>query len=114
MTLGERIKIILKEKKIKQIEFAKSLGISANYVNLLANDKKNIVSNTLAKLIEETYGYSSQWLLTGNGSKNINQNTSINKSEIIKKIDKMSDDEINSVLAYVETLQSIKSKFIDK
>lgn len=58
MTLGQRIRTILKERNLKQTEFAKSLGISANYVNLLANDKKATISETLAKLIEESYGYS--------------------------------------------------------
>ena len=52
MTLGKRIQTILKERNIKQIDFAKALGISANYVNLIANDKKENISDTLAKLIE--------------------------------------------------------------
>ena len=40
MTLGERIKIILSERKIKQVDFAEALGVSANYVNQLVNGKK--------------------------------------------------------------------------
>ena len=42
MTLGERIKTILSERNIKQVEFAKALGVSANYVNLLVNGKKKM------------------------------------------------------------------------
>ena len=30
---------------------------------------KNNISDTLAKLIEETYGYSAQWIITGYGDK---------------------------------------------
>jgi len=45
MTLGQRIKIILKEQKIKQIDFARTLGISANYANLIVNDKKSTISD---------------------------------------------------------------------
>ena len=67
MSLGQRIQTILKEQKIKQVEFARTLGISANYVNLIANDKKVTISDTLAKLIEESYGYSAQWVLDGSG-----------------------------------------------
>ena len=62
MNLGERIKIILCERNIKQVEFAESLGVSANYINQLVNGKKLNISETLAKLIEETYGYSYQWI----------------------------------------------------
>ena len=51
MTLGERIKIILSERKLKQVDFAETLGVSANYVNQLVNGKKNNISDTLAKLI---------------------------------------------------------------
>ena len=40
MSLGQRVQTILKERKIKQVEFARTLGISANYVNLIVNDKK--------------------------------------------------------------------------
>ena len=65
MTLGDRLHIILKERHIKQVDFAKSLGISANYINLLISGKRGPISDTLAKLIEETYGYSAQWIMTG-------------------------------------------------
>ena len=69
MSLGQRVQTILKERKIKQVEFARTLGISANYVNLIVNDKKETISDTLAKLIEERYGYSAQWILDGSGKK---------------------------------------------
>lgn len=39
-TLGERIKWIIREKRLKQSEFAKSLGISANYVYLLTSGQE--------------------------------------------------------------------------
>lgn len=114
MTLGERIQTILKERNIKQVDFAKTLGISANYVNLLANDKKPNMSDTLAKLIEETYGYSVQWLIEGVGEKNIGGNLSACKSEILKKINKMSDSEIKATLAFVKTLESINKDFANE
>ena len=107
MTLGERIKTIIRERGVKQVEFAKVLGISANYVNLLANDKKTTVSSTLAKLIEETYGYSAVWLSNGVGEKFIDIGASTSKVEILKKIRRMSDSEIRATLAFVKTLESI-------
>jgi len=113
MTLGERIQTILKERSIKQVEFAKVLGISANYVNLLVNDKKTKISDTLAKLIEETYGYSAEWLLEGVGERFSDTSVSASKSEILKKIQKMSDSEIKATLAFVKTLESVNKDFSD-
>ena len=113
MTLGTRIKTILKERNTKQVEFAQVLGISANYVNLLVNGKKDTISDTLAKLIEETYGYSAQWLLDGVGDKFVNGNVSASKTEILKRIQKMSDSEIRATLAFVKTLESVNKDYAD-
>jgi len=113
MTLGERIKTILKERGIRQVEFAKVLGISANYVNLLVNDRKTKISDTLAKLIEETYGYPAEWLLEGVGERFSDTSVSASKSEILKRIQKMSDSEIKATLAFVKTLESVNKVFFD-
>ena len=111
MTMGARIQAILKERGVKQVDFAKTLGISANYVNLIANDKKKSISDTLAKLIEETYGYSARWVLEGTGEKLVSDGLTASKARILKKIQKMSDSEIRATLAFVETLESINQQF---
>lgn len=108
MTTGERIKIILNEKQIKQVDFAKKLGVSANYVNLLVNNKKDSISETLAKLIEETYGYSSNWIISGSEPKFICNDMSYLKTETINKIKRMSDDEVMAILAFVNSFDEIK------
>lgn len=107
MSLGQRVQTILKERKIKQVEFARTLGISANYVNLIANDKKETISHTLAKLIEERYGYSAQWVLDGSGEKLSTNQLTAEKSELFKKIQKMSSCEVRAVLAFVNTLERL-------
>ena len=61
-TLGQRLQTILQERNIKQIDFSKSLGVSANYINLLVNGKKNNISETLDKLKEETKGNKANWI----------------------------------------------------
>lgn len=114
MTLGERIKTILSERNIKQVEFAETLGVSANYINLLANGKKLNISDTLAKLIEETYGYSSQWVVTGEGEKEASPSLSAAKVEFLKKVQKMPDDEITALLAFANSLESVKRTFISE
>lgn len=110
MTLGQRFKTILEERGVKQVQFAKVLGISANYVNLLVNDKKDTISETLAKLIEETYGFSAEWVLTGMGKKYSAAGTSAEKAEVLKKIQRMSDGEVRAVLAFVNSLESLKEQ----
>lgn len=67
--LSQRIKFILKEQNLKQTELAQALGVSSNYISLLAGGKKTAVSLTLAKLIEALYGYSAQWVLYGENSR---------------------------------------------
>lgn len=111
MTLGDRIKIILSERSIKQVDFAAALGVSANYVNQLVNGKKTNISDTLAKLIEETYGFSAQWIMTGEGEKNTNSSLSSVKIEFIRKIQKMPEDEIAALLAFANSLDSVKKVF---
>ena len=113
MSLGERIKTIMNERHIKQVEFAKTLGISANYVNLLVNNKKANISDPLAKLIEETYGYSACWLVKGVGNKYVDSSVSASKAEILKMIQVMTDSEIKATLAFVKTLISINKTFPD-
>ena len=108
MTLGQRLKVVLTERGVKQIEFAKALGISANYVNLIVNDKKETISETLAKLIDETYGFSAEWILTGDGEKYSATGTNAEKAEVLKKIQRMSDCEVRAVLAFVNSLESLK------
>lgn len=113
MTLGERIQTILKEKNVRQVDFAKTLGISASYVNLLVNDKKTNISETLAKLIEEAYGYCARWVLGGVGEKNSECGCSACKAELLKRIDKMTDCEIKAVLAFTKTLETVNREFFD-
>lgn len=110
MTLGQRIGCILNEKSLKQVDFANTLGITSNYVNLLVNGKKVTISDTLAKLIEETYGYSSKWVKDGAGEKLVANDLTHIKLETIKKIKKLSDNEVAAVLAFINSLDSIKKK----
>jgi len=67
----------------------------------------------LTKLIEETYGYSAQWLLKGVGDKFLDSNVSASNAAILKKIQKMPDSEINATLAFVKTLESVNKDFVE-
>lgn len=107
MPLDQRIQTILQEQGIKQVEFAKALGISAAYVNLLVNGKKTAISEPLAMLIEERYGYSAQWILDGSGEKQAAP-IAAGRAELIEKIQAMSDSDLWAAAAFVHTLERIK------
>lgn len=111
MTLGERLKVILTESNETQVDFAKALGIGAGYVNQLVNGKKTNISHTLAKLIEETYGYSADWIMTGKGEKRAIQSFSLVKLKFLKKVQNMPEDEVIALLAFANSLESIKEAF---
>jgi len=111
-SLGERIQIVIKSKKLKQAEFAKSLGVSANYINLIVNGKKNTISEILAKLIEEKYGYAAEWVLYGGIDSNVPQESpqlARIKSETIKRIKALDDHEAIAVLAFLNSLDTVNS-----
>lgn len=107
MSLGQRVRTILEERELKQAAFARELGVSPNYVNLIVNGKKETVSDTLARLIEEIYGYSARWVLDGTGEKLAAGGLTAEKAEILKKVRKMSSSEVRAVLAFVNTLDSL-------
>lgn len=105
--LQTRLRLILDEQNIKQVDFAKTLGVTANYVSLLANGKKLNISLHLAKLIEENYGYSRMWLLSGKGEKLISGALTPLKLKIMQKINQLNENELNSVLGFIKLLEDV-------
>jgi transcriptional regulator with XRE-family HTH domain len=60
MNIGDNLKKVRKERKIKQTDFAKSLGISQSYLSDLENGRKNISMNTVQRIADKlnvTVGY---------------------------------------------------------
>lgn len=97
-----RLRTILEEQNLKQVEFAKMLDVSPNYIYLLVNGKKLNISIHLAKRIEKLYGYSSEWIMFGQGNKLISTNLSPLKMKIIHRIHQLNEKELNSLLAFIE------------
>lgn len=106
-TLGERIKQIIREKNLKQVEFATSLGISANYVYLLTSDRKKTISDTLAKLIESTYGYSADWIKNGTPPTNASIQSSDLMADIIQKVQHMNCQELRAIYAFIYSINEL-------
>lgn len=77
LNLSDRIKIILKENHLKQKELAKELGVTESYISALLKGRNTNISQALATLIEEKYGYNSEWVLNGTEPKlNLNYSRS--------------------------------------
>ena len=85
MSQCERIKQILKENTLKQKQFASTIGVSESYISKLLKDPEIRLSQSLATLIEEKYGYNAKWILDGTDPKfkQISKNKSL--SEIHQK-----------------------------
>ena len=105
--LSERIIQIMKEHKLRSVTFAKTLGISANYVSLLINGRKKKISVPLARLIESTYGYRAGWVLTGEGPiRNMDMLDRL-QEDMVEKIRLMDGGELRAVAAYIKTLDDV-------
>ena len=67
MTLADRLNKIIDEQGLTKRAFAKTLGVSENYIYQLTGSKEKLttISETLAKLIALEFGYDAAWILNG-------------------------------------------------
>ena len=65
MTLADRLNKIIDEQGLTKRAFAKTLGVSENYIYQLtgSQEKLTTISETLAKLIALEYGYDKDWII---------------------------------------------------
>ena len=102
MTLGERLKLIRKSRKLTQEELASKMNCSKMLISIYENDKRNPKPDTIKKFMEaldcsmEELGY------TVNYWGNIDQLPVNDKSqEIIKAMELLNDDGKEKVLNYI-------------
>lgn len=107
MTLGERIRTIVKEKGISQVQFADEVGITVNYMNSIVNGRAKNISTRLAQVIEQKYGYSSEWILKETGTKYVYKNLTPMQVDIMKKVERMTKAEVAAVYTFANSLHSI-------
>lgn len=65
--IGQRILRIIKEQKMNQSEFAKSLQITPASVSTMISGKTNPSAQTIQQICDK-YGYDPEWLKTGGGN----------------------------------------------
>ena len=71
MTLAQRLNKIISEQGMTKTEFAKSIGVTQNYICILTSEVSSAargsnISPSLAKLIGLKYGYDPDWIIYGN------------------------------------------------
>lgn len=112
MNLSERIQLILKENNLKQRDFAKELGVTESYISAIISGRNTNVSLTLACLIEEKYGYNSEWIMKAKGSKLKTASKNAALSDVhkraIHRIEHLKPEQVKAVLAFVNALDEIE------
>jgi transcriptional regulator with XRE-family HTH domain len=73
MYLSDRLRTIIYDLNISQTKFATAPGVSFTYINCLINGRRGNISQSLALLIQLSFGYSVYWVLYG-GSNIIKKN----------------------------------------
>lgn len=117
MNQCERIKLILQENKLKQKQLATEIGVSESYISILLKNPTINLSQSLATLIEEKYGYNAEWILHGTEPKikQISKNRSLSElhQKALAQLEKMNDEQVKAVLAFINSLDEIEKVFED-
>lgn len=118
MSLGVRFQKIFNEQKLKRKEFAAELKITESYLSNLLRGKRSIISESLASLIQEKFGYSMQWVLTGKGDmyKRADKSASLSPlhRKAIAQIESMNANELGAILSFMTFLEGIKPHSTDE
>ena len=112
MNQCDRIRQILKENKLKQKEFASVIGVTESYISKLLKDPDIRLSQSLAVLIEEKYGYNAEWVLNGTEPKlkQISKDKSLSEihQRALAQLEKMNDEQVKAVLAFINSLDELE------
>lgn len=114
MDLKDRLRLILDEQNIKQKDLADVIKVTESYVSNMLKGKRNNISESLALLLEQKYGYSSRWILTGEGERFnplSNPDISPTKKRLIAEIEKMSESEIDAIQIFIDSIDRYKKAF---
>lgn len=112
MNQCDRIKLILQENKLKQKELAAEIGVTESYISVLLKKPDVRLSRSIATLIEERYGYSIDWVLSGAEPKlkQISKNRALSElhQKALVQLEQMNDNQVKAVLAFINSLDEIE------
>lgn len=115
MNQCDRIKLVLQENKLKQKQFASEIGVSESYISMLLKKPDINLSQSLATLIEEKYGYNADWILNGTEPKlkQVSKNKSLSAlhQKALSQLEKMNDEQIKAILAFINSLEEVEQSF---
>lgn len=115
MNQCDRLKIVLQENHLKQKQLASEIGVTESYISKLLKDPSIRLSQSLANLIEEKYGYSANWILNGVEPKtkqiSKNKGLSVFHQKALTQLEKMNDAQVKAVLAFINSLDDIEKSF---
>lgn len=115
MELKDRIQLILDEQHIKQKELAGAIKVTESYISNMLNGKRCHISEALALLIEQIYGYSARWVLHGEGDYRVRSgglpDASPARRQLIAEIEKLSQPELEAVKVFINSLDGYKRAF---
>lgn len=105
MNQCDRIRQILKENKLKQCQLTSTIGVTESYICKLLKDPNVKLSQHIAFLIEEKYGYNAKWILTETEPKlkQFNKNHSLSEIHLraIRQIANLNNEQAKAVLAFI-------------
>lgn len=114
MNLSDRIRLIIKENNLRQKEFAKSINVTESYISKLLRGESGL-SNSTAMLIEERYGYATDWILNGNEPKikrtSKSKDLSPIQRKVIAEIEQMDEPDLIALKAFITSLDEYKKSF---
>ena len=116
MNQCDRIRLILQENKLKQKQLACELGITESYVSKLLREPNIRLSQSLGALIEEKYGYRTDWVLNGEEPKRkqISRNKGLSElhQKALVRLEKLNDEQVKAVLAFINSLDEIEKALL--
>lgn len=110
MTVNERIKILRKDLKFNQKEFADKLGMSQTAISWSEKDGNNVPDSTL-KAICTLFNVNEDWLRNGNGA--IYANTNEFDLDAYVKSKGASEIELQILKAYFELDPDVRDKVME-
>jgi len=110
-----RIRLIIRENKLKQRQFAAAIGVTEGYVSKLLREPDIRLSQSLAALIEARYGYSARWVLTGQGPERQpaagTRELSPLRRKALARLEGLDDRQVRAVLAFMDSLEEVEKCF---
>ena len=83
MSIGERIKLLRKAKKLTQADFGDKIGLKAGAIGMYENNLRNVSEQSIT-LIAQVFNVNEEWLRTGTGEMYAENDESIVR-ELIEK-----------------------------